>query len=262
MKKFKSLIVATSFWVLFLGGLHILLPVLGPMVPSAVNPYVTNGIMGSLIAFGLTLAYLKFDNNSSGEVALFPDVRSLLLFSTGLVGGLLLCLAMYLILMVITPLSISMAAQPDYLRSIGLSFAILCGLALMEEIAYRSFPLLKLQSDMGLRTAIYVSSIAFALYHGLDVMNFLGPGVWGIYYGLMAIWTRGIALPFGFHVGLNWVQTLFGMKPHYTDGLWVLGQERGTGLVSLESAGLGLQVALLVIGVVLVEWTVRRGQKA
>lgn len=260
MKKLKPLMVATSYWAIFILGLMILLPALGPMVPSVINKYITTGTLGSLIALGLILAYLRFEKKTLKDIALVWDSKSLPLFVIGLVVGLVLCLLMYLVLAAISPLTITMVAQPDFLRSLGLAFLILCGLALMEELAYRSFPFLKLQSQVGMRTAIYVSSISFALYHGLDVMNFIGPGVWGIYYGLMAIWSRGIALPFGFHVGLNWLQTLFGAKPHYAEGLWVMGQESGKGILTLESAGLGLQVILLLIGVALVEWTVRRGQ--
>jgi hypothetical protein len=131
----------------------------------------------------------------------------------------------------------------------------------MEEVAFRSFALVRLQQAWGARAAIYVTAIAFAAYHGpTNPMNLLGPGVWGLIYGLAAVSSRGIALPLGIHFGANYVQGLFGMKTEYASGLWQVVPGSGEGLVPLDTIGIALQSVLLVAGVVLIERHVRGGQ--
>lgn len=41
---------------------------------------------------------------------------------------------------------------------------------------------------------------------------FLGPFIWSFAFGWSALWSKGIAMPFGFHLALNWMQNLAGMK--------------------------------------------------
>ncbi|MEM8685372.1 MAG: CPBP family intramembrane glutamic endopeptidase, partial [Pseudomonadota bacterium] len=102
--------------------------------------------------------------------------------------------------------------------------------------------------------------VAFAFYHGLDASNLLGPGVWGLFYGWMALKTNSIALPTGFHVGLNYMQALLGMKPKYGGALWELEIDTQPSVLGAETLGFGLQILLLIIGFVLVERLIRQRQ--
>ncbi len=128
----------------------------------------------------------------------------------------------------------------------------------MEELVFRSYPLVRLFESFGMRTSIYCTSLFFALYHGLDPGNLLGPGVWGILYGFAAIASRGIALPLGLHFGLNWMQSLFGMKTQFASSIWTIVPGTEEGMESAEFIGLILQLILLVTGVLLVERQIRR----
>jgi membrane protease YdiL (CAAX protease family) len=148
--------------------------------------------------------------------------------------------------------------NPDYLNALGFSILVLVVLALMEEIAFRSYPLVRLRDAFGVRTSIYCTSLFFALYHGVDATNLLGPGVWGILFGLAAIASRGIALPLGIHFGANWMQSLFGLKAQFATSLWTIVPGSEEGMVSTDVIGLVLQVVLLGIGVFLIELYVRK----
>jgi len=67
-----------------------------------------------------------------------------------------------------------------------------------------------------------------------------------------------IALPLGIHFGLNWMQSLFGMKTQFATSIWTIVPGPEEGIVSPQFIGLGLQVLLLAIGVLLVELYIRK----
>ena len=156
-------------------------------------------------------------------------------------------------LLAFTSVEIQFASDFNVFAVLGTSFLILFALALMEEIVFRSYPLFRLDRAWGVRPAIYITSVAFAFYHGFVFESLLGPGVWGLLYGWMALSTRSIALPTGFHLGLNWMQALLGMKPQYSGSIWELRLGNDPGLVDAETLGLVMQLVLLVVGVVLIE---------
>ena len=176
----------------------------------------------------------------------------------GSVAGVALTGLMLAVMLPPGGLAVELTPNPDYWNAIGFSIIVLFVLALMEELVFRSYSLVRLFESFGMRTSIYCTSLFFALYHGLDPANLLGPGVWGILFGLAAIASRGIALPLGFHFGLNWMQSLFGMKTQFASSIWTIvpGTEEGIG--SAEFIGLILQLVLLATGVLLVERQIRR----
>lgn len=246
------------FWVFFNLTFHGLIPMLALNFPAGWIGYVLAGITGTLFALGLTLVFLKLEKKTLADIGLVFGFRSIWRFVAGFAGGIIICLVMVLGVIVLSPFDLRVRAGADFFDSLAISFIIMFWLGLMEEISHRSFPLLKLKSEYGLRTAIYISSIAFALYHGLALGNLLGPGVWGLFFGLMAVWSKGIALPFGFHVGLNQVLAVVGEKPKYVEGAWAFVDGGGSGLLTPDQVGFGMQVILLLAGVALIEWYVRR----
>ena len=80
-------------------------------------------------------------------------------------------------------------------------------LAFMEELAFRGYPLEILKNRIGIRASIFITSILFALYHlanGWTIeSSFLGPAIWGLIFGLAAIYSKGIAMPTGIHYAAN-----------------------------------------------------------
>lgn len=215
----------------------------------------------TLVSLVVIALLLRRERLSFADIGLAVDTGTFGRFLGGMVLGIAITVAMLAIITGLTSLRIESVASPDYGNAIGFSFVVLFVLAYMEEIAFRSFPLVRLQQAWGIRTAIYATSVGFALYHGPDPMNLLGPGVWGLLYGLAAVASRGIALPLGVHLGANWTQGLFEMKTQYASGIWQLVPGSTAGPVPVAQAGIALQVVLLVVGVVLIEIYVRRHSK-
>jgi membrane protease YdiL (CAAX protease family) len=85
----------------------------------------------------------------------------------------------------------------------------------MEEVAFRSYPLIRLNKVFGLRVTLLIIALAFALYHILMgwtiYVAFGGPFVWSFVFGLAAIWSGGIAMPAGIHIAINILQNIIGL---------------------------------------------------
>ena len=257
LKKFIPLLTVVFYWAAFLLGFRVFVYMMLGVLPSDWDQNIIFGVFGSITIIGLTAVILKYEKKTWAENGLSFDRGSLGRYFIGLLAGIVIATIIFLILQMLTPVTIVKEAEPDILLTLGLSIVILMGLGLMEEVAYRSYPMFKLESAYGVRASIYITSIAFAFYHGWHWGNLLGPGVWGLYYGLMAIWTRGIAMPLGFHVGINWAMTALGMKPHYVQGIWDLKEDAGTGYFATNQVGVGVQIVLLVVAVIGIEWNLR-----
>lgn len=253
--KRSSSLKAIGFWVFFflllaaLRNIH--LPVLGNFGAPAIAGLL---IAASLLAIAILL---KSNRESFGSVGLRVDWTAALQLVSGLGLGVAVVAAMIGALLGFTPLQVNLSGHDGVLAILLISFLIIAVLALMEEIAFRSYPFFKLRQSLGIRPAVYLSSIVFAFYHGLAVENLLGPGVWGLFYAWMALKTNSIALPTGFHIGLNWVQALLGMKPQYGDSIWQFSVGSEPGLVGVEDLGIAMQFVLFIIGVLLIERFVR-----
>lgn len=256
MAAFTAVLFWVCFW-LFLTVLHI--------VPLSLPPQWRDSIIGCygvVVALGLVKIFLDREKKTFADIGLIWTSCTIYRFVQGFVIGVVLIGIMLMVMIGLTSLEVERVAAPDYWNAIGYALLVLLILAAMEEIIYRSYPLVLLQRKVGLRVAIYASSIAFAFYHGFDVMNLLGPGVWGLFFGLAAIKSRGIALPFGFHFGLNWIQSFFGMKTQYASAIWMIVPGTGEGYISAEVLGIILQVVLLITGVVLIEYHIRKHGEA
>jgi membrane protease YdiL (CAAX protease family) len=244
------------FWLLFVGLQHAQLPGLGSAAAPVAASIVIIGML--LLATGL----LRIHGESFRDIGLRFKSKAAMQFVVGFGLGVVVVAIMMALLLVFTPLEIQLSADRNTLAVIGASFLVFFVLSLMEEIVFRSYPLFKLRQAWGIRPAVYITSVAFAFYHGLDIDNLLGPGVWGLFYAWMAISTSSVVLPTGFHLGLNWLQGLLGMKPQYSASIWELSIGPGSGFFGVETLGLLMQVTLLVGGILIIESLVtKQGKK-
>jgi len=253
----KAIFEVGAFWLVFalvLVGLGHLPRVLVP----GWHEMALGGVL-AMVSLGLIARLLRHQGQRLAHVGLAIDEGTLRRFGAGLLLGIVIVLMMIALLAGLTSIRVEPVASPDYADAVVFSFVVLLVLAYMEEVAFRSFTLVRLQKAWGIRAAIYLTAVAFALYHGpTQALNLLGPGVWGLLYGLAAVASRGIALPLGIHFGANWIQGLFGMKTEYASGLWRLAPGADNGLLEVNQAGVALQVVLLVVSMILIERYVRR----
>ncbi|HYP12588.1 MAG TPA: CPBP family intramembrane glutamic endopeptidase [Bryobacteraceae bacterium] len=109
------------------------------------------------------------------------------------------------------------APQVD-LATIGAALFSYLLLARMEEVGFRSYPLLPLKRILGLWTAQSIVAVAFIAYHVLNgqpwVSAVVGTGLGSLLFGMAAVTSRGLALPIGLHAMWNF-------------GTWALGDKGG-----------------------------------
>lgn len=135
-------------------------------------------------------------------------------------------------------------------------------LAYMEEIGFRAYPLEILKNKIGIRLSIVVTSILFALYHianGWPVAtSFYGPAVWGLLFGLAAIYSRGIAMPTGIHYAVNLTTSAFGANNNVS--IWSINPTKipVTTQRGIDWTTILPSLALLVFAVLCIELYMKR----
>ncbi|MEM7431618.1 MAG: type II CAAX endopeptidase family protein [Pseudomonadota bacterium] len=232
--------------------MHLQLPLI-----SRSGPVITAAIV-SIILLGVIWAFLRHENRSFSSAGLTPTLKWPVEFAAGVALGIAVVAIMGVIILGVTAVEVNGQVTSDWLKILATSFLVMSVLALFEEITFRSYAVFRLRESLGIRASIYITAIVFAFYHGLVLENLLGPGAWGLIYGWMVFKTGNIALATGFHVGLNWLQALFSQKLRYTEGVWDLQMGDASSALNVEQVGIGLQVIVLVVGVVLVERIARQ----
>ena len=207
--------------------------------------------------------FLRVEKKSLKDYGLRLEKTSFLKFGLGLGTGLIIAFVLMFSQILYSDLILTKNPDVKVLPFLFWSLAFI-PLAYMEEIAFRSYPLILLNKTFGLRTTQFILAILFALYHIL--MNwsvqsaFLGPGIWAFVYVLAAIWSNGIALPTGLHFGLNFVQSVLGGQKGI-EALWHINYPSNvsdSAIEANENFGFALQILVLVLGIVATEYYIRK----
>lgn len=253
----KSLLYWTVFTSLLFG-----LSLLTALAPPSWSR-LPQALMGSLAAFLLIWLFLKYEKRTLSAIGLVWDKYTIIKFLLGLVAGAAIFAVILLVLLNFTGLELIRSANAATLQTCLAALLVIIPFALMEELAFRSYTLLKLEKAHGLLWAQIITAVAFALYHivsGWDwKIAFLGPGSWAFVFALAAIWSRGIAVPTGLHAALNFLQVLVGMKAGKAS-LWTLNLKHNTAEANAitNRVGIGIQIAILIIGLIVTFLVVRR----
>lgn len=165
---------------------------------------------GTLAAVGL-----RFNGGSPGRMA------AGLLLGIGIYAVTLLAISLTL-----GPLQLVRAAAPP-LDAAVVIVASTVALALMEELAFRSYSLWTVRSAFGYWQTQAIVACAFGLLHllyGWPLQTIaLGVVPSAVLFGVAAITTRGLAWPLGLHTGINLARWLTGENGD--QGFWRLGAE-------------------------------------
>ncbi|MFZ4521491.1 MAG: CPBP family intramembrane glutamic endopeptidase [Bacteroidales bacterium] len=253
-------------WILFIVSLFVTGTLVTPLFPPGWERFIY-GIFGTVAAFMVIWIILRVEHKTFFDYGLTWERLTIARFATGLFCGTAIFTFIILAMLIFTDLSMERSRFEWHPQS-SFWYLSIIPLALMEEVAFRSYSLIKLDKAFGLRIALPVSAIAFAIYHiitGWNVqMAFLGPGIWAFVFGLSAIWSKGIALPTGLHVALNLGQQLVGMKAGTGEPVWVLKSGEHASSASISQAdfvGLLIQVFILAATLVLTEVYLRKTKK-
>lgn len=229
------------------------------------NKWFIFGVICSLAAWGITHLFLKFDGLSFSQIGLKWQSDTFKKFFIGGLLGAAITMVMFGLVLLFTDLTIERNTV-DFNLWVMWWLLLFLPLSFMEELAFRGYAFVKLNKLIGSRLTIIITSIIFAYYHDATGATFLtqllGPGVWGIIYGLAAIWSDGIALPTGLHAVANVVQAFLGMKPDkYQSAIWEINyptEVTDAMQAQTEMVGISVQLILLAFGVCLTEWYLRK----
>lgn len=230
--------------------------------PSEFERYA-QGILGTIGAIITVIIFLRNEKKSFKDYGLNWEKTSLKKFILGLSLGIVLAAGMMLSQVLYSGLVMSFNNNVNLVTFLPWSLAFI-PLAFMEEIAFRSYPLIRLNKSFGLRTTQIILAILFAAYHMLMMWSpkasILGPGIWALVYALTAVASNGIAVPTGLHFGLNFVQSVLGGQEGI-EPIWNLDYPQGiseSSILANENFGLGLQISLLVLSVLATEIYIRK----
>jgi uncharacterized protein len=253
---FKSIL----FCIIFT-GLLVVFSFLKSFLPEKTER-LAHGTIGTGVAFLTTYLFLRFEKKKFTDIGLRFERTTIYKFFIGMVIGVVLMGLMSVSVIFFSGFKVEVNRTGNMLDFFLLSLPLI-PLAFMEEIGFRAYPLSTLKEKGGIRTSIIVTSVLFALYHvvnGWTIANsFLGPGVWGIVFGLSAIYSNGISMPTGLHYAVNLTTSAFGIT-HNPSTIWILTQNDGSSLEDYQSspeATLIPTVSLLIFGIICMELFLR-----
>ena len=219
--------LATALTVLIAVGL------LRGSLPEAIGPLVW-GTLSSVVLLVALRWFLRGDHRSWQAIGLGWERGSAPRFG----GGLLVGLATYAATLAVSsmlfgPIRLAPGVTPS-LPGLVVVLAGILTLAAMEELAFRSYPLWVSTEALGRWPAQAFIAVAFALLHvayGWSVPTVVfGVLPSGLLFGMAAVASRGLALPFGIHAGLNL-------------GRWLTSEADGAGPWRLDTTGIDVAMA-------------------
>jgi membrane protease YdiL (CAAX protease family) len=256
----KYIIKAVLFCVVFTAVLIVFSFAKSIITPD--HERIAHGIAGTLAALFTTMIFLKFDRKKFSDIGLSFEKNTVVRFFAGVIIGVVLMGLLATSVIYFTHMEIEINTGINIWHFLVATAPIL-PLAFMEELAFRAYPLQILKDKAGIRTAIFITSILFALYHFVNGWSlascFSGPGIWGLIFGLSAVYSRGIAMPTGIHYAVNLTTSAFGANA-YGVSIWNVKQSPNpaTGNGMIDWATLLPSLALLVFAIICIEVYVRR----
>lgn len=174
------------------------------------------GAFTCLLTYGLTLLFLRWDGWSLRDAGLDLMAKSVprMLFGFGI--GFALVALQESLLYASGHVHWTYVGPSSPMSWMLLAVTAYFLLALREEIAFRAYPLRRLEDDLGLWPSVLIVGLVFALEHLAGGMSWslslFGPFAGAILFGMAALATRGIAVPLGIHFAFNLGQWVMGQK--------------------------------------------------
>ena len=222
--KAKYIFKSVLFCVVFTGLLVIFSFAKG-FIPNEFER-LAHGVIGTLAAFFATVLFLRIDRNRFSSIGLTFERNTVVKFLVGVITGVVIMGLLAMSVIYFTNVEIKVNQESNLLHFL-LVTAPLLPLAFMEELGFRAYPLQILKDRIGIRLSIIITSILFGLYHivnGWSIASSLyGPAVWGLIFGLAAIYSKGIAMPTGIHYAANLTTSAFGAK-NTAASIWTVTQ--------------------------------------
>jgi membrane protease YdiL (CAAX protease family) len=215
---------------LFFLGCAVVLTVTVPLTHKLAGPWqsLVVGTIASLGVFALTLVFVHWERFRLDDVGAALSRRSLPRFVFGFFLGMLLVALFAAILAVASHLRWVRSPEVGF-GATAVSLLTYIALSCREELAFRGYPLRRLERSFGLWGAQTIVALVFAVEHvagGLPWSRaLLGAGVGSLLFGMAAIATRGLAVPIGLHAAWNFGDWMLGGKD--SPGVWKVVADEG-----------------------------------
>lgn len=257
----NALVYSLGFIVVFIISL-VLASVPVMMFPKNI-PSLYYGIFGTAGAFLTAALFLRLKKEKFTSIGLVWERHTPLRFLTGTAIGIVLFGFV---------IGFVMLAGGGYFKTVAVTnyeqllFSLLpvFPLAFMEEIGFRSYPVVKLQKAYGVWSVQIILAFAFAFYHILNgwgiAASFMGPFIWSFVFSLAAIWSKGIAMSTGIHFALNIMQHLAGMKDN-GHSLFIIAYKNEATVISNTAnqyAGITAHVLVLLVACIATRMYVKK----
>jgi len=258
--KAKYIFKSVLFCVVFTGLLVIFSFAKG-FIPNEFER-LAHGVIGTLAAFFATVLFLRIDRNRFSSIGLTFERNTVVKFLVGVITGVVIMGLLAMSVIYFTNVEIKVNQESNLLHFL-LVTAPLLPLAFMEELGFRAYPLQILKDRIGIRLSIIITSILFGLYHivnGWSIASaFYGPAVWGLIFGLAAIYSKGIAMPTGIHYAANLTTSAFGAK-NTIASIWTVTQpdEAIVKHEGIDWSTILPSLVLLIFAVICIEMYMRR----
>ena len=210
--------------LLFMLGCALALIIISPLASRIALQWSSAvvGLAASLATLILTLVFIRWDRIPLADIGASPTRGSIPRLLLGFTAGLFLVAAQAGLFTIAEHVRWIRSDVPDAKPMVTALAAYLL-LACREELAFRGYPLRRLDQSFGPWTAQLIVALVFALEHragGYNWTNALfGAFVGSLLFGMAALATRGLALPIGLHAAWNFGQWIIGEKE--SPGLWM-----------------------------------------
>lgn len=191
---------------LFLAATILLLAVASALAPHNASRDLATAALAAAGTWLLTAAFAHWDHLSLAAVGAAPSRHTLPRLALGLLLGLAL-VALQMLAVFLTGHVHWQRSAITSLVPILLSTALYSLAGLREELAFRGYPLRRLDSLFGpwpallLLAVVFVAEHAAAHYPWPSLLLGVLPGA--LLFGAAALATRGLALPLGIHLAWN-----------------------------------------------------------
>ena len=231
-----AIVIHSKWWTgvmrvaLFLIACALVLIAAGAAMPrlSDLRSQVFLGVSTSLVTFALTELFIRWDRLELKDVGAAIASRSWLRLAMGFLIGLGLVGLQASIVVVVGHVRWVRSPEVGF-SATSTALAAYLVLSCREELAFRGYPLRRLDHFLGPYAAQLLVALVFAVEHvagGYSWTNaLLGVATGSLLFGMAALATRGLAMPIGLHSAWNFGQWVLGGKE--MPGLWrtVIPQE-------------------------------------
>ncbi len=151
----------------------------------------------------------------------------------------------------ITGSSIQKSTPGALAASLLLALATFILVGWSEELLFRGYLLINLKEGLNWIWAVIITSVFFAVLHALNPNAsweaMIGLSISGVFFAYSALWSRGLWLPIGLHIGWNFFEgTVYGF-PVSGQGIFSLLQVSQTGSTIMTGGAFGPEAGLVLI---------------